>query len=515
MTLVEVMLSMGMLAMISLGVMKVMDLSGQKVDYTKSRYDVAMTMDSVAFELRKLEVCQNNFLGNAANNTYTSIVDGDSNPIFSTTQTFGDRNTITLSSISTELLASNTVDLVLNFTVANENLGVPNLLRRIRMYVGVDGSNNINNCFEVEENLDETVVAYGCLGTGGTIVGDQCYRRTLVSGSCEDWGYTADDVATQTTYAGAPTYAFDTVCTNSGAITDPGSCSGISYLVGFDGSGNKICTNLTATQVLHAFEFTNTVDCSSGDTFNIGYTNPYSVVCTASPAPPAPVPVPSPAPAPTPAPAPVPPPPSSGLGAFSYPCIADNFAGYSAPLAWEGFSWGIYQASNTVTGLMAGDLRVYVVNTTAGGSKVERQQFSGPLSSTGYMTVRVVQHAPGDRVAIGMYDPVSGAEVACVKDFNNNQISAFTNSLVYGPGCVDDWQNDTGSIMSSLTLNWDGAGITCQYGSGSIASRPDSWTIGQLMGVTGGMVQTFVQVMSEIGTSGRTRLDFYTAGGFN
>jgi prepilin-type N-terminal cleavage/methylation domain-containing protein len=302
-TLVEVMVSMGLLSVIMLGVTKIMDRSGSSLKYNKSRNDLAMAVDGAAFQVRKQEACQNNFVGNNATANYTQLVDEDSNVILAENQQFGstDRETITLTDIATEKLTSNTMNVVLTFDTTDLDVGIPSIVRRIPVYAAIDGTDTVTGCFEVEESMHTTIIDYACLGYGAVRNGDYCYRKTLRNGPCPDLALNPlpnnpDGFVTEVHEASSSTdFEHQSSCVDTMNINDPGTCSGTEYLVGFDSFGNKVCMNFTNNQAIYAFEDTTLEDCTGHNLFAINTgSSPYGITCSTAPAPPAPAPASSP-----------------------------------------------------------------------------------------------------------------------------------------------------------------------------------------------------------------------------
>ena len=258
-SLVEVLISLGLVGVIALFVGDLMKSTKQYGRYDQSLNEVEDLVNAMYHQSQILEVCENNFADGTAidpNVKHTTFIDANNNPIF-TSGNLGINSTITAFTWNLEyddLVEKNQVLLSLQFTTGSDVAGSQTMTRQFPLYLFYNTTTNtVRGCIDFKENHVKTVFDQICKGTGAMAdtVNMTCYHTGLETTSCGTNkfvnGFTRSD--SQRLYVYYPVN-----CVDKTGMTVAADCGTKQLLMAFDVSGNPTCLDFTSTQMFPGFD---------------------------------------------------------------------------------------------------------------------------------------------------------------------------------------------------------------------------------------------------------------------
>lgn len=311
-SLIEIMISVGLLGLISLGVMELTKESNKFSMQQKAKLDESQLMGLLQNKLANKTVCEANFKGKDLS-LITSIeklkdyhldaqgLEHTEEFLSINNEYFGESQLLKISSIKINYLDSNSwFDVVVTLQKTQSDKGLQEINRTFRIYAQIAG-NIVTECMGTLStgSSSGSLSGYLCApnlaenGTDSMVqISDPanpsaeiCIRKALDPEGCSLLG---NEVTTGFVY-NSTTYSYDHKCKS----TIASFICPLGFLMGFAATGDLNCAPLTVNKIFPAFK-DDPLDCGSGGAmlgFAIGGNNAVRILCT-------PVPTPSPTAAP-------------------------------------------------------------------------------------------------------------------------------------------------------------------------------------------------------------------------
>jgi len=172
-SLAELMVTAGIMGMISLGIMQMIQNQNKAMINAESKSEEIQLINQIRTTLIKKENCDATFTGEPLNAVVTDVKLENGNNIFTTNNIYGNRviriDNMNLSANTVPGPDSNgTVKLNVTLTRLKKRNGIKTITKSIMLQVRTDATNNIAECFSESQNSISTAKEESCLNIGGT-----------------------------------------------------------------------------------------------------------------------------------------------------------------------------------------------------------------------------------------------------------------------------------------------------------------------------------------------------------
>lgn len=267
-SLVELLISVGMLGGVALTVSELMRQSGQVTSKTRTRFDESEYLMQLHNKLTQPSICEKNFpLGTAAEKasfTDDSILDLDDSILARVGDVYGEGQDLTIASLSSTYTAGTSwINVNIGFNKAKtESLSPQVITRSIRIFAEVDGG-NVTRCLGSSLSVESSTWDLACdsnrFGVSGRDVMLEmadpadatqtlCVKKSL---NVEGCGILSTEVANSFSYNNVTKlYDFECVDALSSALCSP------NFLMKYGSDGSGFCDKVSQLQTYQPFNNT-------------------------------------------------------------------------------------------------------------------------------------------------------------------------------------------------------------------------------------------------------------------
>lgn len=275
-SLVEVLAALGIVSVISLMVGSMMNTNKRYSRNLQSYDEIGDFINEMYHQAQILDVCNVNFPAGTSiplASDRTTFLDGNGATLFSSGD-LGTNKTISAFSYNIDYKNSAIKDqvmLTVTFTTGNDVSGSNTVSRGFPLYVSFDtATDTITGCVSMDDNYNSTILEQSCQGTGAVLdsANESCYHIGLQTTDCSTDQYVSGFYFSSSDRL----YKFyPSMCLDMTGLLPQIECVD-QLLMGFDGSGNFTCLDLTSDQFYPGFD--QTAEACGGSTLTLNKNSP-------------------------------------------------------------------------------------------------------------------------------------------------------------------------------------------------------------------------------------------------